>query len=345
MSENPYVILGVDKNASPDDIKKAFRKLALKYHPDKNGRGDPNQKAQNELEFKKISSAYQILIDPTKRSLYDMCGVGSNESSMSSDELNKMVVQMINLLSDLIKRKFAQNFQAKAANTDKPSESSSSKRCDLAKAINSQFIKLNIPVTLEELYNKQIKKLNIKVTRFTEDKKERKLETIPIFISLLNYEEIYVFKELGDEYIVNIDGVEQKLKGGIKVLINIVEHPIIRIDKYLFRYDLIIDDVITLYEVYYGINKVYKFFNNEEIVVKKDFRENILKEKYLGSYSFNHVIPNQGLPYYCETEDLEKRGDLYIYYSITLNIVNQNETKLDLDNDSELESFLKRYFN
>jgi len=61
-----YKTLGVDKTASADEIKKAYRKLAKRYHPDKTG-GD---KAK-EREFKKISGAYDLLSDPEKRSQYD----------------------------------------------------------------------------------------------------------------------------------------------------------------------------------------------------------------------------------------------------------------------------------
>ncbi len=61
-----YKILGVDKNASQDEIKKAFRKLAHKYHPDKAG-GD-------EKKFKEINEAYQVLSDPEKRKQYDQFG-------------------------------------------------------------------------------------------------------------------------------------------------------------------------------------------------------------------------------------------------------------------------------
>ena len=56
MAEDYYQVLGVDKKASADDIKKAYRKLALKWHPDKN----PNNKAAEE-KFKKISEAYAVL--------------------------------------------------------------------------------------------------------------------------------------------------------------------------------------------------------------------------------------------------------------------------------------------
>jgi curved DNA-binding protein len=69
MSEDYYKILGVDKNSSADDIKKAYRKLALKWHPDKN----PNNKSSEE-NFKKISEAYAVLSDSEKRKNYDIYG-------------------------------------------------------------------------------------------------------------------------------------------------------------------------------------------------------------------------------------------------------------------------------
>jgi curved DNA-binding protein len=64
-----YKILGVSKNASQDDIKKAYRKLAVKYHPDKN----PNDKKAEE-RFKDISEANEVLKDPEKRKRYDELG-------------------------------------------------------------------------------------------------------------------------------------------------------------------------------------------------------------------------------------------------------------------------------
>ncbi|XP_043100497.1 dnaJ homolog subfamily B member 6b isoform X2 [Puntigrus tetrazona] len=65
-----YEILGVTKNASHDDIKKAYKKKALKWHPDKN----PNNKEQAEKMFKEISEAYEVLSDENKRRQYDKYG-------------------------------------------------------------------------------------------------------------------------------------------------------------------------------------------------------------------------------------------------------------------------------
>lgn len=64
-----YTVLGVEKTASQDEIKKAFRKLAIQYHPDKNP-GD----AAAEEKFKEINAAYSVLGDEQKRAQYDMYG-------------------------------------------------------------------------------------------------------------------------------------------------------------------------------------------------------------------------------------------------------------------------------
>jgi molecular chaperone DnaJ len=66
MSKDYYKVLGVDKNSSQDDIKKAFRKLAHEYHPDKKG--------GNEAKFKEINEAYQVLGDAQKKAKYDQFG-------------------------------------------------------------------------------------------------------------------------------------------------------------------------------------------------------------------------------------------------------------------------------
>ena len=69
MARDYYEVLGVARDAAIDDIKKAFRRLAVKYHPDKN----PNDAAAEE-RFKEAAEAYEVLSDQEKRARYDRYG-------------------------------------------------------------------------------------------------------------------------------------------------------------------------------------------------------------------------------------------------------------------------------
>ncbi len=75
-----YEVLGVQKNASAEDIKKAYRQLALKYHPDRN----PGDKTAEE-KFKEAAEAYEVLSDPQKRSRYDQFGHAGMSGNGFSD--------------------------------------------------------------------------------------------------------------------------------------------------------------------------------------------------------------------------------------------------------------------
>src|SRR5436190_2271177 len=66
-----YEILGVAKTSSGEDIKRAYRRLAMKYHPDRN---DGNGKAEAEIRFKECAEAYEVLSDDAKRRRYDQYG-------------------------------------------------------------------------------------------------------------------------------------------------------------------------------------------------------------------------------------------------------------------------------
>lgn len=70
LSENYYEALGVSRDASQEEIKKAYRKLALKWHPDKN----LNNREAAEMNFKRLSEAYEVLSDSNKRTIYDKYG-------------------------------------------------------------------------------------------------------------------------------------------------------------------------------------------------------------------------------------------------------------------------------
>ena len=78
MAEDYYSILGVSKDAGERDIKKSYRKLAMKHHPDKGG---------DEETFKKISEAYAVLSDPQKKQSYDMYGDAGFHQRYSAEDI------------------------------------------------------------------------------------------------------------------------------------------------------------------------------------------------------------------------------------------------------------------
>ncbi len=82
MAEDYYKLLGVSKNASKEEIKKAFRKLAMKYHPDKN---KDNKEAAE--KFKKINEAYAVLSNDEKRKQYDMFGAEGFSKRFSQEDI------------------------------------------------------------------------------------------------------------------------------------------------------------------------------------------------------------------------------------------------------------------
>src|SRR3989337_3459783 len=76
-----YEILGVNKNASADEIKAAYRKLALQYHPDRNRSPDAEEK------FKELSEAYAVLSDDEKRKQYDNFGHQGIDSRYTREDI------------------------------------------------------------------------------------------------------------------------------------------------------------------------------------------------------------------------------------------------------------------
>ena len=83
MAEDYYQILGVNRNVTPEELKKAYRKLAQKYHPDK-AKGN---KQEAEAQFKKISEAYAVLSNPEKRKEYDEFGSQAFRAKFSQEDI------------------------------------------------------------------------------------------------------------------------------------------------------------------------------------------------------------------------------------------------------------------
>ena len=81
MTKDYYDLLGVKKNASPDEIKQAYRNLALQFHPDRNKSKDAEER------FKSINAAYAVLSDPQKRQQYDMLGSTQFNQRYTPDDI------------------------------------------------------------------------------------------------------------------------------------------------------------------------------------------------------------------------------------------------------------------
>src|SRR5918911_1773410 len=82
-TKDPYKTLGVDKKASDEEIKKAYRKLAREYHPDRN----PNDPSEEE-RFKEVQGAYDLLSDPEKRKQYDTFGSANGRGGFQGANVN-----------------------------------------------------------------------------------------------------------------------------------------------------------------------------------------------------------------------------------------------------------------
>lgn len=91
-----YEVLGVERNASADDIKRAYRRLAIKYHPDKN----PDNK-EAEAKFKECSEAYEVLSNPEKRKQYDQFGHEGLRGAGMHDFSRMNVEDISSMFSDI----------------------------------------------------------------------------------------------------------------------------------------------------------------------------------------------------------------------------------------------------
>lgn len=94
-----YKILGIAKNATDDEIKKAYRKRALMHHPDRHSNGTDEEKKDQEKKFKEVGEAYTVLSDPVKKSRYDN-GQDLEEMDMPEFDPNQMFRQFFSFSSE-----------------------------------------------------------------------------------------------------------------------------------------------------------------------------------------------------------------------------------------------------
>lgn len=148
MSKNYYDILGVSKDADESKIKSAYRKLCLKYHPDKLAKKSEKEKQEGEAKFKEINEAYQILSDPDKKKQYDTFGTVDNMGSgMGGNGFDNMD-DLFSMFSGM--HGFGGNSGFKNRQQPQIQKGSS--------------IKMKIPVTIDELFNGCTKKVKYTIS-------------------------------------------------------------------------------------------------------------------------------------------------------------------------------------
>ncbi len=281
-----YTRLGIEKNATPLDIKRAYHKLALRYHPDKN--------PQAEEHFKHIKEAYDILCDPCKRQIYDtqhLLGVHDDASFEFDEKFSKEFATLVNKFSSFLvlatslykEYKDAQNMTEKVERTEDEKRNN---------------IKITLSVTIEDLYKKRIKKVIVN-TRLMDGTIYKRA----LYVSLLNYQESYVFKDVGDEY----EAKRIKKHGDVHIYLNIEKHPMLEIFTMLHPYDLTMTKKIGLYEYLYGCTFQITVFGERSITVN-----------YPGGKPLLLTYEECGLPYYNEEHEEEQRGSFHVFFELVL---------------------------
>lgn len=139
MKKDLYAILGLQKGASDADIKKAFRNLSLKYHPDRQGGKTDKEKAEAEEKFKEISGAWSILSDPNKKRQYDQ--FGTIDENAFNGGFNFNFENVFEDLGDIFGNIFGNRQRRQYKDPGRQKGSS---------------VKIQIPVSIEEILNGKI---------------------------------------------------------------------------------------------------------------------------------------------------------------------------------------------
>lgn len=234
-----YKVFELQEKASIEEVRKAYKRLVLLYHPDK-----PNG---NREKFQKLQEAYQILSDPRKKQIYDI----SLSETFLSGFLDKLYEQF---------------------------------RQTPRKAIET-----TLKVTLHEIFEGEIKKIVLRI------RKDDNYDKVPFYVNLMEHRTKYIFEGQGD----NVYGH----KSDVIINIKIEDHPQIKRDLILNEHDLYIEEPVTLYEYYFGIQRVFDVFGNQ-------------LEVELNKYQRTYLIEEYGLPYLENNNVIY--GNLYIHFRLEL---------------------------
>ena len=260
MNSELYDILNLNKNATQQDIKKSYRKLAIKYHPDNN----INDKIA-ENKYKKISHAYNILSDPINRKKYDTGDENDfgNIFQSFNNIFKNQVESFMNNSQNCDIGNIINNLKKKSKEMYKEIPKKKYKKIN-GKPI---IIKINIKCSLKDMYLGKKQKIQIN------KKKTKNGKTIDIF-------NVFHIPIVGDELLIDGYGHDLKeysLKGDVIIKIS---NPECEIFKRINKYDLIINYKINLLDFYKKTEIVVKLPDDKILTIKYNYLEMIKSEKY-----------------------------------------------------------------
>jgi len=245
MTENYYHVLGINENATLEDIKKSYRSMSLKYHPDRN----PNDNTSKD-KFQKINEAYQILSNEHLKKDYDMKQKKIQPNYQDFGGMNTDINQMFNQMFNGGNINIGSGFRMNFTKFQKP----------------TPIIK-HVSIKMEQVFNDVI--LPIEIERNITKNNINTIEKTTIYIQIhkgINDGENIVYKEYGN--------IIDDNKGDIQVIVKIIPNPNFQ-RKDL---DIIFNQKISLKQALCGFNFEFKHLNSLTYQINND--GNIIHQNY-----------------------------------------------------------------
>mmetsp|Transcript_10181 Transcript_10181/g.14875 ORF Transcript_10181/g.14875 Transcript_10181/m.14875 type:complete len:414 (-) Transcript_10181:398-1639(-) len=301
-----YETLGLEKNAEASQIKKAYRKLAVKHHPDKGG---------DEAKFKEISAAYEILSDPEKKQKYDkygLDGVTDDSPGHTHDDLFSMF--------------FGGGGRKQSRGPRKSEDVSHPLKVSLEDLYNGKTVKLGINrqvmvgeatvcdtcdgqgvvVELRQIALGMVQQLQKRCTDCggqgyrAETRKERKVLEVHVEKGMKHSQKI-TFRGMADEK-PNMEA------GDIVFVVQEKDHETFKRKGA----DLLVTKTISLNEALCGFEWIITHLDGREIVVKSKPGE-VIKPESLGGQPFVKIVPDEGMPSHGNPF---VKGNLYVLFRV-----------------------------